>query len=233
MRKTYTLTAAGITAAALALALAAWAGAQDGAGKAAGDRAGWKPLFDGKSLAGWKSANFGGEGEVHVEGGAIVMERGSPMTGATYARDDFPKTDYEVAFEARRLRGNDFFCTTTFPVGDAHCSLVVGGWAGAVVGLSSLDGRDASENETKSLRDFKNDHWYRVRIRVTAGRITAWIDKAKVVDVATKGKKISIRPECDLCRPFGLATYRTVGAVRDVKVRLLTSDEKKTAGEKG
>ena len=28
--------------------------------------------------------------------------------------------------------GSDFFCTTTFPVGDAFCSFVVGGWSGTV-----------------------------------------------------------------------------------------------------
>jgi hypothetical protein len=43
----------------------------------------WKPLFDGKSLAGWKATDFGGEGEVRVEGGAIVMEQGNNMTGVT------------------------------------------------------------------------------------------------------------------------------------------------------
>ncbi len=30
----------------------------------------WKKLSDGKSLAGWKEAKFGGEGEIYVEDGA-------------------------------------------------------------------------------------------------------------------------------------------------------------------
>src|SRR5262249_41102172 len=148
----------------------------------------------GKSLSGWKATNFGGEGEVYVEKGAIFLGQGSNMTGITYARDDFPKRDYEVTFEAKRVKGNDFFCTTTFPVGDTHCSLVVGGWGGAVVGLSSIDGKDASANATKTYQDFKTDRWYRVRLRVTGDHITAWIDGQKVVDLDTKGKKISIRP---------------------------------------
>jgi hypothetical protein len=196
------------------------------------DKAAWKPLFDGKSLAGWKATNFGGEGEVEIKDGAVILEQGSDMTGITYTRGDFPKKDYEVTLEARRRAGNDFFCTTTFPVGDTHCSLVVGGWGGTVVGLSSIDAEDASENETRTLRDFKRDQWYRVRIRVTDDRIAAWIDKDKVVDVGTKGKKISVRVECNLCRPFGIATWRTVGAVRDIRVRALTEDEKKPAGAK-
>jgi hypothetical protein len=185
------------------------------------DKEAWKNLFDGKSLAGWKETKFGGEGDVSVEAGAIVLEQGNDMTGITYDKGNFPKINYEITLEGKRLKGNDFFCTTTFPVGDAHCSLVMGGWGGGVVGLSSLDEKDASENETGSQQSFTKDRWYRVRIRVTAERIAAWIDNKQVVDVQTKGRKISIRPECELCRPFGIATWRTVGAVRDIRVRSL------------
>jgi 3-keto-disaccharide hydrolase len=193
---------------------------------------GWKALFDGKTLKGWKSTEFGGEAEVTVEGGAVVMERGNDMTGITYAGKDFPKMDYEVALEGKKLKGNDFFCTTTFPVGDKFCSLVVGGWGGGVVGLSSIDARDASENETTSFQEFKADRWYQVRIRVTKDRIQAWIDKEKVVDVSTKGKKLSIRAECEPCKPFGIATWRTTGAVRDIRVRMLTADGHEPAAKK-
>jgi hypothetical protein len=221
----------GIGLAALALLLLAGPltrGDSQPDGEARKEKIRWKPLFDGRSLAGWKSANFGGEGEVSVEGGAIVLDKGVQMTGITFTRGDFPRLDYEVHLEAKKLAGNDFFCTTTFPVGEKYCSLVVGGWAGTVVGLSSLDGRDASENATTTYKTFKHDRWYRVRIRVTAARIQAWIDDAKVVDVATAGKKISIRAECELCRPFGIATWRTSAAVRHIRVRTLTAAEKKS-----
>ena len=33
----------------------------------------WQSLFDGKTLKGWKIPEFGGEGKVHVEDGAIVL----------------------------------------------------------------------------------------------------------------------------------------------------------------
>lgn len=196
------------------------------------DKLGWKSLFDGKSMAGWKSTSFGGEGEVHVKDGAVIMERGNDMTGITYARKDFPKIDYEVTLEGKKVAGNDFFCTTTFPVGDDYCSFVVGGWGGTVVGLSSLNFHDASENETTKFKDFKRDQWYRIRIRVTKERIQAWIDQQKMVDVDTKDKKISIRVECELCKPFGIASWRTAGAVRDIKVRALTAAERKASQEK-
>jgi hypothetical protein len=194
----------------------------------------WKSLFDGKSLNGWKETDFYKPGKVTVKDGAIVMEKGSKMTGVTYARKDFPKMDYEITLEGKKLAGDDFFCTTTFPVGDSFCSLVVGGWGGEVVGLSSLNGADASENETTRSMEFKQNRWYRVRIRVTAKRIEAWIDREKLVDVETDGVMISTRLECRPCQPFGVCTWDTTGAVRAIRVRRLAEAEKKeAAGKKG
>jgi hypothetical protein len=194
--------------------------------------AGWKKLFDGKTLAGWKATDFFGAGKVHVKDGALVMEKGKLMTGVTYARGDFPKIDYEVTLEGQKVAGNDFFCTTTFPVGDSFCSLVVGGWSGTVVGLSSVDFMDASMNETRKDKEFEAGRWYRVRVRVSKKRVEAWIDRDKVVDLDTTDRALSIRTECKACRPFGIATYETTGAVRDVRVRALTEAEKKALAEK-
>ena len=57
-------------------------------GRQRGGRAGRRPpgqsLFDGKSLDGWKKTAFGGEGEVEVEDGQIMMRAGNPMTGITW-----------------------------------------------------------------------------------------------------------------------------------------------------
>jgi 3-keto-disaccharide hydrolase len=191
-----------------------------------GDKARWKSLFDGKSLAGWKSAPFGGEGEVYVKDGAIIMEQGNMMTGVVYTGKDLPTIDYEITLEGKRLAGNDFFCTTTFPVGKDFCSFVVGGWGGTVVGLSSLNGRDASENETGAYHVFKSGQWYRIRVRVRQNRIESWIDEKKVVDADTKDRKISVRAECLVCRPFGIATWCTRGAARKILIRPLTEKEK-------
>lgn len=195
-------------------------------GAAEKDKPAGKALFDGKSLSGWKVTDFAGHGEVTVKDGAILMEEGNDMSGITFD-GDFPKMDYEVTLEGKKVKGGDFFCTTTFPVGDSHCSLVVGGWAGTVVGLSSIDGRDASDNETKTNKDFNRDQWYKVRIRVTKDKIEAWIDEKSVVNLATKGKKISVRGECEPSKPFGIATWRTTGAVKNIQVRKLTEEDKK------
>jgi hypothetical protein len=187
----------------------------------------WKNLFDGKSLGGWKIADFLDAGKVSVKDGVIVMEKGSHMTGITYDRSDFPKADYEVTLEGKKIDGRDFFCTTTFPVGDTFCSFVVGGWGGHVVGLSTINGASAVENETTGSREFKTDQWYKVRIRVTKAKILCWIDDDKLVDLDTADRKISIRIECTRCKPFGIATYATTGAVRNIRVRTLTDAERK------
>jgi hypothetical protein len=186
----------------------------------------WKKLFDGKSMKGWKSSEYVGGGKVHVKDGAIVIEKGNRMTGVTYAGKDFPKLNYEVRLEAKRVDGNDFFATTTFPVGDDFCSLVVGGWGGEVVGLSSINFLDASENETSTHMEFKKDHWYKIKIRVVKDRIQAWIDDKQLIDADVSEKKVSIRFECDPCKPFGVCTWNTVGAIRDVQVRELKDAKK-------
>lgn len=187
----------------------------------------WKPLFDGKTLDGWKKTFDKNSGAVEVKDGAIVLGTGEKMTGITYAKADFPKTDYEVVLEGKRVAGRDFFATTTFPVGDSYCSLVVGGWGGMVTGISSINGADASENETTGSKEFKTGEWYKIRIRVTTAKIEAWIGDEKPVDVELKGRKVSTRIECEECQPFGICTWDTTGAVRDIKVRKLTDAEKR------
>lgn len=175
------------------------------------------PLFDGKSLDGWKITPFGGEGEVTVKDGAIVLEMGNDMTGITWTKP-FPKMDYEVSLEAMRVAGGDFFCGLTFPVNDKPCSLIIGGWGGGTVGLSSIDDADASENETTTFHSFKDKQWYKVRLRVTKDKIEAWIDKEKIVDLKTKDRRITIRSEVELSRPFGVSTWNTTGALRNMQL---------------
>jgi hypothetical protein len=131
----------------------------------------------------------------------------------------YPKMNYEIALEAMRVDGSDFFCGLTFPVGDDPCSFICGGWGGGVVGLSSIDGSDASENETTKYQEFESKRWYKIRVRVTDGKIEAWIDDTQKVDVDTEGKRIGVRIEVDLSRPLGIATYNTTAAVRDIKIK--------------
>ena len=183
----------------------------------------WRKLFDGKTLAGWKSANFGGEGEVRVENGQLILEMGNNMTGVTWTGGDLPLVDYEIRLEAMKVDGNDFFCGLTFPVRDSYCSLIIGGWGGGIVGLSSLDGEDASENETTKIMGFQKGQWYRIRLRVTRERIEAWIDDDSIVNVGAAGRRISIRPEVELSKPLGIATWITKAALRNIELRNISS----------
>jgi hypothetical protein len=191
----------------------------------------WKPLFDGTSLSGWKSTNFGGEGEVLVQDGSIVLDFGSSITGITYTRD-FPKTNYEIRLEAMRADGRDFFCGMTFPVADSHCSLIVGGWGGAVVGLSSIDGKDASENETTKFLKFENGKWYRFRVQVSPQKIKAWIDDEVVIDQSIEGRKISTRSEVNLSKPLGFASFETKALLRKLEYRELEKKDGKETKDK-
>lgn len=192
----------------------------------------WRNLFDGKTLNGWKRTEFGGEGEPKVKDGNLLIPMGATLSGVNYT-EPTPKMNYEVSLEAMRVDGSDFFCGLTVPIGDSSASLILGGWGGGLCGISSLDGQDAANNETSTVRSFQEKKWYSVRLRITSDRIEAWIGEKKatdkpgemheekIVDVSTKERKISTRAESDPSRPFGLMTYTTTGAFRNIRLREL------------
>jgi len=177
-------------------------------------------LFDGKTLNGWEITDFGTQGPVTVEDGAIILGTGDGCTGVIYKRE-FPRINYEVTLEAQRVEGTDFFCGMTFPVRDEFCTLIVGGWGGTVVGLSSIDGLDASENSWSRMKTFKNGRWYHIRLRVTDQAITAWIDDYKIVDFPIEDHSLSVRSEVELSKPFGITSWKTTAALRKICLRKL------------
>ena len=175
-------------------------------------------IFDGKSLGGWEITNFGPQGPVYISGGEIILGMGDGCTGITWKRD-FPTTNYEVSLDAMRIEGNDFFCGITFPVEKDPCTLIIGGWGGTTVGLSSIGGMDASENSTTTLMKFEKKHWYHICLTVTDTEIKAMIDSIKVIDFTIGNNKLSIRPEVELSKPFGIASWNTTAAIRNIRVR--------------
>ncbi len=183
---------------------------------------GWQALFNGENLEGWRETQFAGHGEVQCRPGLILLKMGDPFTGINYT-NEFPKMNYEVALDAARVMGSDFFCGLTVPVGDSFCSLIVGGWGGSLVGISSLDGMDASENQTTKFISFDSGRWYRIRLRVTEGRIEAWLDQEQLINVNTTDRRISLRPgDIELSKPLGVACWQTSAALREIKVRRVT-----------
>jgi hypothetical protein len=203
------------------LLLLGWLGVAGHAQIRKGGEPDWQPLFDGKALANWQSTKFIGEGAVKVENGQIILEAGSNLTGITWTGPALPTTNYEIALEGMRLEGRDFFAGVTFPVADSFCSLILGGWGGTVIGLSSINGMDASENETSQSVNFESGRWYRIRIRVTPAKIEAWLDERQIINQDLKGNKIDTRREVDLSQPLGVASWRTTSALRDVRLRRL------------
>ena len=184
----------------------------------------WKPLEQN-----WKTCRFGGEGEVVLtetkpkEGQTftskklITLEFGDPLTGV-YWDGEFPTQNFEVALQARRTDGFDFFLGLTFPIDQAAVTLVLGGWGGGITGISSIDDRDASENETTMFQRYEDNQWYTVRARVDPFGITCWVDDDKVVEVDRGDHKFGTRVEMDLCEPLGLAAFQSVSEYRDVRV---------------
>jgi len=190
-----------------------------------GGSPGAKVLFDGKSLEGWKKSDFFKAGEVKVEDGQIIMSEGVSMSGITSTHQDLPTANYELCYEAMRLKGRDFFAAATFPVGKSYITLVNGGWGGGVTGLSSLDGMDASENETSRSIRYKDKTWYRFRVRVTDKMIRCLIDDQEIIAVARRDRRIATRIETRRNQPLGFATWETTGAVRHIEIRPLTAAE--------
>ncbi len=184
----------------------------------------WKLL--GSELAhAWKKSGIKGEGAFTILHGDIRLQPGQPMTGARFdawQTYKLPVTRYIIEYDAMRVEGNDFFGTVTFPVQDSHVSLVIGGWGGTLVGISSIDDMDANENNTRGNAYFKNNTWYKVRIEVRDEDLRAWIDSKLFVNTSLKGHKLGLRPgDIEKCAPFGFASYESYARIRAVTISRL------------
>jgi len=180
-------------------------------------------LFNGKILGQWKSTEFGGEGEVLVQDGKIIVHSGATLSGVNWTGPDIPTDNYEIELDAMKLDGSDFFLGLTFPYKKECASLILGGWGGGIIGISSVNGEDAANNETMTSRDFPKNKWVHVRLRATDDRITAWLDNGEepVVDLDTTDKTISTRSDIDLARPLGLSNFQTSSAFKNITLRKL------------
>jgi hypothetical protein len=179
-------------------------------------------LFDGKSLGRWKDTNYAGSGEARVEEGNIILPVGERLSGVNWVGEELPKVNYELSLQAKRVDGSDFFCGLTFPIGDSFASLIVGGWGGALVGVSCIDDEDAAHNSAKSYHTFEDNKWYTVRVRVTPDKLEAWLDQEKIVDVPTTGKKFSLRGDIEESKPLGIASFQTTAAIRGIHLMKLS-----------
>lgn len=179
----------------------------------------WQPM-EGK----WVSCEFGGDGPIETSEDVIKVGVGDPLTGVRWT-GQAPKESYEIELQARRTEGFDFFCGLTFPVGDNHVTFVLGGWGGGVVGISNIDGLDASENEQTYYRQFKNGTWHKVRVRVDPHLIQTWIDDEACVVQPRVDHTFDVRFEMELCFPIGVAAYQCDAEYKNMRIRKLTEAE--------
>ncbi len=178
------------------------------------------PFVESKDNKGWQKSDYGRDGEIEWKNDLLVIHRGKPMTGINW-KGEFPKDQFEVRLEARRTEGDDFFVGLTVPVGDGHTSLILGGWSGAISGLSSIDGSDASENSTSFYREFKNGVWYKVRLVVKSDAVQAFVNDEQVIDQPREDHTFTLRLEIDPSLPMGLATYSSTAEIKNFEYRRL------------
>jgi hypothetical protein len=184
-------------------------------------------LFTPQQIAKWREAAVARSGGINQETDGFTLKEGSPMTGITFPSwfgDGMPVVNYAIEYGAMRVSGGDFFGSATFPVRDKETfvTFVLGGWGGSQVGLSCIDGYDASENATGSSQKFENGRWYQIRIEVRPKEIKVLLDGRPIILTNIAGRTLGLRAgEIDQCMPFGFAAYGSTGRVRDCVVERL------------
>ncbi len=196
------------------------------------DKDGWRAMLPKKGMGKWKVTDFGGQGDVTWDGKRLRLATGNLMTGVHRADAFLPTENYEIRLRAQRVKGNDFFCCLTFPIGKQFASFVAGGWGGTVTGISSVNGSDASENETSSYTDFENGKWYNIRLVVTKEKVQVWIDDEQCVDLSRKYADFDTRIEVYIQQPVGVCTFMTEAAIEDFKWRPFPYKPEKNAAKK-
>jgi hypothetical protein len=189
----------------------------------------WVSLFDGKTLDRWRVIERfptvkpeEGEGvgaPAHVADGRIVLERGRPVSAIAW-QGEFPRENYELSIEAMRVEGGCDFCNVAFPVGDSRTTLCVGTWPNRLE-LRYFDGRPVKVEDRRKTIDFKHNRWYRVGVRVTPASIRVTLDDETLIDLPRHGLRFYPSIHHAELQPFGVGTWDTKAAYRNIRVRSL------------
>lgn len=199
--------------------------AEEAPAQPAADPEGWiecKPAGDAK----WELVGVE-EGGWDEEDGMLRIPWYDGLAGARWT-GQVPEAPFEVELEAQRTDGSDFFCGLTVPTRstDECVTLIVGGWGGSIVGISSINDLDASENQSALDMRFEDKQWYKIRLRFAAEQLLVWIDDKEIIDVDTTGLRLSLRAgPIDMCAPFGVASWQTSSELRSIRWRRLSVDE--------
>jgi len=142
--------------------------------------------------------NLTRKGKVAVRGGRLVLGPGGPYTGVAWTGEP-PRTDYELTIAARASGGHDF-CNVTFPVGKAFCTLRPRAWGIALA----------------------PDSLHKLRLRVAAGRVQAWLDDKLVTDVPRSKAQTALPLAFDAMKPLGVhASLGTRLAISSIELTRL------------
>lgn len=186
-----------------------------------------------ETLKNWEVIPYGGpdvDGPF-ITNGVLQIPMGIELSGLRYT-GELPTNHYEVALDAKRIDGGDFFCGLTFPVGTNSCTLIGGGWGGGLLGISSLDNLDASENETTDYLNFQEDKWYAFRLQVTPTHFRVWVDKDLRIDVEIGDRQPGMRSGAiEASMPFGLSTWMTSAQIKNLRIRDLPVPGAKASAE--
>jgi len=184
---------------------------------------GWRSLFDGKTLRGWRKSTrgkFARPGAVLVEDGAIVVGGGRPWT-AVVCTQKLPTLDYELELEARRVNGLEDFCDMLFPVGTGYGRLMAGGDGGGRLAVSVKTPVAEGEGTVRTWRRFHSDRWYRLRLRVSRARFEVFVDDQRLLDAPTASTGVELRDGYEDLVPLGIFTWNTRSHVRNIRFRRL------------
>ena len=164
-----------------------------------------------------------------AKAGVLVLGHSELLSVVRYeGKQPLLVDDYEISWEGLRVDGSDFFAALTFPVGTKEqcATFVAGGWGGWTIGISTIDGLFANENETTRSMPFAQGQWYAFTLQVNKNSIRALIDGEETFHISLKGKTIGMHPsEIGKSMPLGFASFNTRGAVRNVSFRPLKPGE--------
>jgi hypothetical protein len=153
--------------------------------------AGFRPLFNGKTLEGWE--RFGGTATYAVEDGCIVgrTSAGSPNSFLCSQKD---YGDFELRFEVRvsdelnsgvQIRSQVCSDKQKRRVHGPQVEIATNGTAGGVWGESLGTGwlnPDADRQNPTKTGAFKNGQWNSYRVRAVGPHLQTWINDVPITD---------------------------------------------------
>ncbi len=201
----------------------------------------WTPLFDGKSLSGWKVSEY--PGSFHVDKGKIVC--GGPRAHLYYVGDD-GKADFmnfELKVDVKAAPGANsgiYFHTKYEPAGYPKQGFEV-----QINNTQPAHGRYYEFKKTGSLYGIRNQYmsiardneWSTMHVKVVGPRIRVWVDEKPVVDYTEPNWSADTarRPGRRLSRgTFALQCHdpRSKVLFRNILVRWLPDDATEPAPER-